>query len=112
MWLISSGSRLSALEKDIHSEEGDGDSLLKQVQLGRKYVLPGLQARKESAAWRYSQSGPRRVPETDEGRHSASSPQLCLLFSAITYSTQHSGRAMRVLSVLWPEKRKLRLKNG
>lgn len=37
---------------------------LKQVQLGIKYVLPGLQARKESAAWRYSQSGPKRAPET------------------------------------------------
>lgn len=100
---------MSALAKDIHSKEGDGDPLLKQVQLGRKYVLPGLQARKVSAA---SQSGLRRAPETDKGRHSASSPQLCLLFSAITYSTQHSGRAMRVLSVLWPEKRKMRLKNG
>lgn len=45
-------------------------------------------------------------------RHSASSPQPCLLLSPISYFTQHSGRAMQGLWVLWSEKRKQRLKNG
>lgn len=98
-------------KRQIHCEEGDRDPLLKQVQLRIKYVLPGLQDRKESAAWRHSQSGPRRAPETDESRHSASSPQPCLLFSPISYSIQHSGRAMQILPLLWSEKRKWRLKN-
>lgn len=113
MWVISSGSRLSTLGKHKSLVKREMETPpLKQVRLGIRYVLPALQARKESAAWRYSQSGPKRAPETDESRHSATPPQPCLLFSPICYSTHPSGRAIQVLSVLWSEKRRQRFKNG